>query len=337
MALRKRMKARYRMFIRDGIFYSFDRASGKRESLETSDRDEGQRILQAKNEGHLQPALNLQLAKTYLAASDPETKSRTWENVFAEIVKLKRGKTKLRWQRAVNDRALDAIRALTLLETRGEHFLRVLECGKVSTNAYLRRIHNFSLDMGWLLAPVVTKRQWPEIHYGEKRAITSDEHERIVERERNPEKRAYYEMCWHLGGAQGDVASLTAGDVDWGDRVISFTRKKSGTISLVRFGEKLEAVLRTLPANGPLFPTLSCRRESVRADFFRKRCESLRIEGLTLHSYRYAFAERARAAGMPERFAMEMLGHNSKAVHRAYAKKALVKVPSLEDYEARLA
>jgi hypothetical protein len=26
--------------------------------------------------------------------------------------------------------------------------------------------------------------------------------------------------------------------------------------------------------------------------------------------------------------------HNSKAVHRAYAKKAVVKVPSLEEYEA---
>jgi hypothetical protein len=40
---------------------------------------------------------------------------------------------------------------------------------------------------------------------------------------------------------------------------------------------------------------------------------------------------------MPERFAMENLGHNSKAVHRAYAKKALVKIPSLEDYERQAA
>jgi hypothetical protein len=29
------------------------------------------------------------------------------------------------------------------------------------------------------------------------------------------------------------------------------------------------------------------------------------------------------------------LGHNSKAVHRAYAKRALMKIPSLEDYEKR--
>jgi hypothetical protein len=54
-----------------------------------------------------------------------------------------------------------------------------------------------------------------------------------------------------------------------------------------------------------------------------------------LHSYRYAWAERAKTAGMPERFAMENLGHNSKAIHRAYAKKALIKIPSLQEYEER--
>jgi len=36
---------------------------------------------------------------------------------------------------------------------------------------------------------------------------------------------------------------------------------------------------------------------------------------------------------LPERFVQEALGHNSKAVHRAYAKRALIKIPSLEQYE----
>jgi hypothetical protein len=31
----------------------------------------------------------------------------------------------------------------------------------------------------------------------------------------------------------------------------------------------------------------------------------------------------------------EALGHNSKAVHRAYVKRVLMKIPSLEDYEQR--
>jgi len=37
--------------------------------------------------------------------------------------------------------------------------------------------------------------------------------------------------------------------------------------------------------------------------------------------------------GFPERFAQQALGHNSKAVHRAYAKHAEVTVPSLSDWE----
>ena len=52
-----------------------------------------------------------------------------------------------------------------------------------------------------------------------------------------------------------------------------------------------------------------------------------------MHSYRYAWAERARKCGYPERFAKEALGHESNAVHRAYAKRAKVEAPPLEDYE----
>jgi|GEM_PF-2216357 len=35
----------------------------------------------------------------------------------------------------------------------------------------------------------------------------------------------------------------------------------------------------------------------------------------------------------PERFAQAALGHNSKAVHRDYARHAEVTLPSLDDYE----
>jgi len=52
-----------------------------------------------------------------------------------------------------------------------------------------------------------------------------------------------------------------------------------------------------------------------------------------MHSYRYAWAERAVAAGYPERYAQEALGHASAAIHRAYAKKARVEVPPLEEFE----
>jgi integrase len=84
-----------------------------------------------------------------------------------------------------------------------------------------------------------------------------------------------------------------------------------------------------------MFPYLRTVRAADRATEFKHRCDGLKIKGVTLHSYRYAWAERAKKAGYPERFAQEALGHNSKAVHRAYARKAIVELPPLSEFERR--
>ena len=73
----------------------------------------------------------------------------------------------------------------------------------------------------------------------------------------------------------------------------------------------------------------------MRGRRFGRLLKKLKISGVTLHSYRYAWAERAKSCGFPERFAQEALGHASKAVHRAYAKKAKVLIPPLEEYERK--
>jgi hypothetical protein len=101
------------------------------------------------------------------------------------LVACKSGTNQDRWLRAIQDHSFDPIRKTTLIETRADHFLKVLEVGKVSTNLYLRRIHNFALAMDWLLKSVIPKATWPKITFKAKRAITADEHRRIVDRERN--------------------------------------------------------------------------------------------------------------------------------------------------------
>ena len=332
------MKPRYRIYRRHGgLFYLFDRHTGKRESLQTADVAAARRLLHAKNEAQQQPLINRQTARAYLAVGDPEITRRTWRHVLVEIIKLKHQTTQQRWITASKDHAFDLIHDLPIFETQADHFLRVLERGRVATNVFLRRIHNFALDMGWLPWPVLPKRKWPRVEYGAKRAITWEEHQRIVAREQNPERRSFYELCWLLGGSQGDLASLTAEDIDWDSRVVSYRRQKTKTIALLHFGAEVAALLRQLPASGPLFPYLRSVRAADRATEFRQRCRGLGIVGVTLHSYRYAWAERAKTVGYPERFAQEALGHNSKAVHRAYAKRALMKLPSLEDYEQQAA
>ncbi len=92
---------------------------------------------------------------------------------------------------------------------------------------------------------------------------------------------------------------------------------------MLRFGEEVAAILLKLPNSGPLFPKWSQLTSAERASRFHDRCKSLKISGISLHSYRYAWAERAK----------EALGHSSAAVHRAYAKQAHVELPPLEEYE----
>ena len=200
---------------------------------------------------------------------------------------------------------------------------------------FLRRIHNFALDMNWLPRSIIPKRQWPAVQFKEKRAITFDEHHAIVSHEKNPERQRFYELCWHLGGSQGDIACLKGEDVDWENHTISFTRKKTSVPVILHLGEEALNALKDLASEGFLFPYLSRVRAGDRATEFKQRCRGLGIEGVSLHSYRYAWAERAKACGYPERFAQEALGHNSAAVHRAYAKRAKMKLPSLEEYEKR--
>jgi hypothetical protein len=235
----------------------------------------------------------------------------------------------------------DCIRNLPVAETRPDHFDRALADGKVSTRVYLRRIHNHALGMEWLLKSVIPRLQWPRPVFAEKRAITSAEHAAIVARELNPERRNFCELLWHTGASQSDAACLTAHDINWRARTISYYRKKlksrAGTKpALIRFGDDVAAILKRRPQSGPLFPYLRTVRPGDRATKFKQRCVGLKIKGLGLHSYRYTLAERAKTAGYPERFAQQALGHNSRAVHRAYAKGALVKIPSLEDYENKI-
>jgi integrase len=239
-----------------------------------------------------------------------------------EMVKLKRGANQARWRTAIQEAAFNPIRTLPLLETRAEHFLRVLEGGSVSTNNYLRRMHNFALDMDWVPWPVLPKRQWPAIRYKVKRAISRAEHDLIVSREPNEELRSFLWCCWHL-----------ADDIDWENRVVSFFRRKTGTAQIIRFGPGLAEVLRSLPEVGLLFPSLAQLDEKHRASRFQRSCRRVKVAGVSLHSYRYAWAERAKQAGYPERYAQQALGHNSVAVHRAYARKAQLELPPLEEYE----
>lgn len=330
------MKERYRLFLRRGsVYYAFDNETKRFHSLKTKDKTEANRLLVAMNDAGRQPVMNLSLARIYLRHADPKVSRRTWGDVIDEMINTKTGETRHRWTTAKKDKALQPLYSCVVISTQAEDFLKVLREGTVSTNVYLRRLHNFALDMNWLPHYVIPRRQWPVVKYKEKRAITFEEHQKVIAAEVNPERKRFYHVCWHLGASQGDIALLKGEDIDWENNTVSFFRKKTGVPVLLHLGPAALELFKDMPSIGPLFPYLAQVRSGDRATEFAQRCQQLNIKGVTLHSYRYAWAERAKMVGYPERFAQQALGHNSKAVHRAYARRALVKIPSLEEYEQK--
>jgi hypothetical protein len=152
------------------VFYCEDTTTGKQLSLRTKDEGETKTLLHARNESFRQPILNLQIGRTYVAASDPLASKRTWKSPMDEMTRTKTGATRIRHERAMMEEAFDTIRNRPIVETNSGHFLDVLAAGTVATNVFLRRMHNLALDMGWLPWPVLPKKQWPKIRFKENRA-----------------------------------------------------------------------------------------------------------------------------------------------------------------------
>ena len=90
------------------------------------------------------------------------------------LTSTKQGANQERWRRVAKDKAYTPLLPRVITETPGELLLKVMQAGTVSTNIYLRRLHNFCVDMNWLPWPLIPKRQWPAIRFKEKRAITWD-------------------------------------------------------------------------------------------------------------------------------------------------------------------
>lgn len=330
------MKSKYTLFRRGGVFYAQDSATGKQTSLRTKDETEAKSLLEARNAAQRQPVLNLHLARAYLTASDPAFIERTWQMVMDQLQARGKDSSRARYADVFKSTSFNALRHKKLLETTADDFFAVFKDGKASIIFFLRRLHNFALNVGWIALPIVAPYLWPKYQPKGKRGITRDEHEVILTAEKHAEWKLFLEFLWETGAAQGDAAAMTAEqNIDWPTRTITYFRMKTGSRAQITIGKALEGVLNQLPTTGVLFPKLSAFESNDRAIRFAYRCKRAGVSGVSLHSYRYAWAERAKVVGMPERFAQAALGHNSKAIHRAYAKKAEIVVPSLEDYERK--
>jgi integrase len=327
------MKQPSYLFKRGEIYYLQDGLTGKQQSLQTRDRMEAERLWHARNEATASPGLNRALARVYLSANDPKMLTRTWQHVIDEFCSRGKPQTQAFRRRKAAHRAFTPIRRKPLVETTAEDVLGLLKTAGVMGSACFRSMHNLALGLGWLPGPVLSPKLWPTHQAHAKRGITWEEHSKILAAEMNPERRLFYDILWETGTSQSDAATLNAENIDWTNRLLHYRRMKTDTSACLAIGPRLAGILHALPAKGPLFPSVGATTVNARSAEFWRRCKLLGLKGISLHSYRYGWAERAKVAGYPERYAQEALGHNSKAVHRAYARGAQATIPSLEEYQ----
>ncbi len=102
---------------------------------------------------------------------------------------------------------------------------------------------------------------------------------------------------------------------------------------MIKFGPKVEEVLKRRPTKEPLFPYLCTVRSSDRATEFKQRCKGLGISGSHAPLLPLWLGRTRPQGTLPQRCAQEVLGQNSAAVHRAYAKNAAVVTPSLDEWQ----
>jgi len=314
------MKQSFRLYRENGVYYCQDmpRAS-RRACTPMTSRRRG--ILHAKNEAGQMGTLNLQIARAYMVASDPLMPERTWRDVIRSIIEEKTGPT--RDTLGEHGKGQGPGRSLECpgRANTGRSAVKDAQAWHVSTNVFLRRLHNHALAMNWLAWGILARKQWPKVVYGEKRGITLEEHHQIHRAGEKPERRDYTNCCLGFWEAPRRMSHrcMPRMLLEGPARCFIAGRKNAGMRSSAS-GIKRQPFWRGGRSRSA-FPVSDHDREKYRATEFKQRCRGLGIEGVTLHSYRYGWAERARHLWLSERHAQSGLGHGSKAVARAYAKK----------------
>ena len=144
-------RQRYRLYRRtNGTYYAQDNDTGKQTSLNTKDRGEAAGLLAAKNQSSAQPVLNVAMAKVYLSAKSPELLTQTWGELIQLMANGYSGPTAIRWRKFEISAPMRMLANLPIYLTEATLLLAVLDHKKagVSTNVWLRILHNRALDLG---------------------------------------------------------------------------------------------------------------------------------------------------------------------------------------------
>jgi len=260
----------------------------------------------------------------------------TWDRLISIFATTGKNITKQRKLNEFSRPRWDKLKRIPIADTCGTDFLELLEAGGRMTQQYLSSLQTLAIEMGIRTHVVLPRKYWPKKPKISKRAITEDEHRLLTLNIHSIRWRLFLELLWETGASQSDAAHFRIEHLTQGE--IVYERMKTGMRAAQAISPELRRMMQLAIAGrtkGYILPSMQSMDQKDRATIFRRHCKRLGIVGVSLHSYRYAWAERAFQLGVPERLAMVALGHNSSAIHRAYARNAKIVAPSLSDYSKR--
>jgi len=254
----------------------------------------------------------------------------------------------------------NGLRHKRVIDTVANDFQEALKNAGVSLVEFGRKFHNYAMNHRLIPYAIMGKEMWPKIDTDPvSRSITEGEHLTIVGYLSNPSLKPYNDhankhqgtmpemwrdewvnwlwFLWFTGASSADAANMKAECIRWGEGVLEYKRGKwikperhAPVRVAIAKGGQFEKLLKRLPAAGNLFPLLSLRRSDERAKTFAGVIGCLGIPKVTIHGYRFAFAERAKEAGMSTEDRMASLGHADYDMHHHYDKNAKVTPASIE-------
>jgi integrase len=214
-------------------------------------------------------------------------------------------------------------------------------CGFIGTVVSLFR---WAVDTGRLdRNPVAGIKKPKKQSRGRKAVISLDDHRKLVKHARGAWKDLL-ELLWLTGARPGEIAGLTAADVDLDSKTVILgehkTADQTGQDRLIILPDEAVAILQRLITRRPsglLFPgqkgqRLTANNVSCR---MRRLCERVGVKAFC-YGYRHTFATDALANGVPDAQVAELLSHSGTAMlHKHYAHLA-AKSKALRDALGRV-
>ena len=359
-----------------GIWTAVDKKTKKQTSLKCKGtREQAEEIadIQFGNTDDSNAAHHMKAAEAHLMKCNPEYATNTWDMVADKLIKSKRkcgGPMKLSTTRTYkscwNHKGWDVLRHKRCIDTTPRDFEEATKDMGYLNVKFGQKLHNFAINRMLIPYAIMGLDMWPVVTIKGPicRAIKEDEHLKVLKFIDDPkmahwrqlvkthggkpidwmnEWKAFLSLLWYTGASQTDASMMKAENVKWDQGVLEYRRikwkeplKHAPVRVAIAAGGALEKLLKKLPKKGPLFPLLINTDHSNRCRTFARFVDWLDFSNVSMHGYRYSFAERAKEKGMSAEDRMTTLGHKNFEMTSHYDQEAQVIPASIEIIEGGL-